>query len=95
MNGNNYYRLENGIRKIPYSADQKYFLSHSMPWAEFTGPHLIDRDFESLATGGADKFFGTRAAPYQQYRLYEFPNRTFGELKAANSAGVESEIPVN
>lgn len=85
INGDNYYRLVNS-RRTSYSPTQKYFLSHTTPWAEFVEPNSVPSWVKTM-----DDF--KRFGPYDYWgenimgndRLYEFPHRTFGDLKSTGS----------
>lgn len=84
-NGDYYYRMaktaENGTR----SAGENYFISHTTPWEEFAGMNIGAPDASAL-TGEVKNGI---------QHLYEFPTKTFGQLKSSSWEGVLGDTNVS
>lgn len=86
INGNNYYELVQSTAERPkvYYPNEEYFISHTTPWAEFaeTGniPSTAKTD-AAILNYDMDPAYFINA----KNKLYEFPHKTFGDLKATGA----------
>lgn len=84
INGDNYYRLE-GFNSIIKNPKEKYFVSHTTPWEEFTGLKYIT---ENPEVDISNEILGIK-------KLYEFPTKTFGKRKYSSYKGILGDVDVS
>ena len=93
INGDNYYRLQQSTKRTTTPSNRekdKFFISYATPWEEFAtgsmGNLTPDGDFPEFMDY-FDLHSGNKV-------LYEFPQKSFGELKATNSKGIYGDESV-